>query len=93
MKMFAFGIIPALLLVNLLTLTLNVHSVKAGGTIYIKADGSVYPPEAEALIHRDGDVYTFIADINDSIVVERDNIIIDGAGYTLQGTGESPLGE
>jgi parallel beta-helix repeat protein len=35
----------------------------------------------------DNVTYTFTADITDSIVVERDNIIIDGAGYTLQGTG------
>ncbi len=31
--------------------------------------------------------YTFTSDIYESIVVTADNIIIDGAGYTVQGTG------
>ena len=54
--------------------------------VYIKADGSV---EGTDKIQRDGDVYTFTDNIiNKSIVVERDNIVLDGAGYTLQGTGD-----
>jgi parallel beta-helix repeat protein len=53
-------------------------------TIYIRADGSV---EGTAAIRRDGDVYTFTGNIYDSIIVEKDNVVVDGAGYTLQGTG------
>lgn len=55
------------------------------GTIYIKADGSVDP--ATSTIHRDGDLYTFTYNIYGSIVVERDDIVVDGAGYTVQGEG------
>ena len=51
-------------------------------TIYIRSDGSIEPSTAP--IHRDGNVYTFKADIYETIVIERDNIIIDGNGYTLQ---------
>ncbi|MBE0511414.1 right-handed parallel beta-helix repeat-containing protein [Candidatus Bathyarchaeota archaeon] len=58
--------------------------VVAEETIYIRADGSV---EGTDKIQREGNVYTFTGNINDSIVVERDNIVVDGAGYTLQGTG------
>ena len=67
---------------------LSVHSVEADApaTIYIKADGSV---EGTDKIQRDGDVYTFTFDIYEPIVVGRDNIVVDGAGYTLQGTGGS----
>jgi parallel beta-helix repeat protein len=79
------GIMLTLLLMGMLTLAFNVQPVRASGTIYIRADGTIDPPTAP--IQRDGDVYTFTADIYDSIVVERDNIVIDGAGYTLQGTG------
>ena len=52
--------------------------------IYIKADGSV---EGTDKIHRDGDVYTFTADIQgfEPIIVERDSIVIDGAGYSVRG--------
>ena len=54
--------------------------------IYIRADGRVDPPTAP-ISSVDNVTYTFTADINESIVVERDNIVVDGAGYTLQGTG------
>jgi len=63
----------------------NVKKVWADGTIYIRSDGSVDPPGAP--IQRDGDVYTFKASIYETIVVQRDNAVIDGNGYTLQGAG------
>ena len=34
-----------------------------------------------------GDTYTFKDDIFGSIIIEKDNAVIDGAGFTLQGTG------
>jgi len=66
-------------------LAFNVKLVRASGTIYIRANGKVDPSTAPIL--RNKDVYTFTGNINDSIVVEKDSIVIDGAGYTLQGTG------
>ncbi|MEM2099569.1 MAG: NosD domain-containing protein [Candidatus Bathyarchaeia archaeon] len=54
------------------------------GAIYIRADGSV---EGTAAIRRDGNVYTFTGNVYGAIVVEKDNVVVDGAGYTLQGTG------
>jgi len=69
----------------------NVKPAKAWtGTVYIRADGSIDPPDAP--IQRDGNVYTLTGNITssaDGIVVERDNIVIDGNGYTLQGTTTS----
>gem|GEM_PF-2854063 len=82
------GILLFLLLVSTLTLAFNIQPVKASGTIYIRADGSVDPPTAP--IQRDGDIYTFTDNVYDSIVVEKDNIVVDGAGYTLQGDVLSP---
>jgi hypothetical protein len=51
---------------------------------YIKADGSVQGTDK---IHRDGNVYTLTADIRgfEPIIVERDSIVIDGAGYSVIG--------
>jgi len=67
-------------------------TITAPGTIYIRPDGSVDP--ATAPIQRVGDTYTFIEDIyspfvldKSAIAVERDNIVLDGAGYSLQGVG------
>lgn len=84
-KKVALGIILALLLTSMLTLAFNVQPVKAEETIYIRPDGTVYPSTAP--ISRVGDVYTFTSNIYDSVVVQRSNIIIDGAGYVLQGSG------
>jgi len=62
-------------------------------TIYIRADGSV---EGTDKIQRVGNVYTFTDDIStgrytgsieidvDGIIIERDDIVVDGAGYTLE---------
>lgn len=78
----------AFLLALLLILCLDIVAfpqidpVKAEGTIYIKADGSV---EGTDQIQRNGNIYTFTGDISDSIIVEKNDIVIDGAGYQLQG--------
>jgi parallel beta-helix repeat protein len=81
----ASAVTLTLLLASMLTLAFNIQPVKAEGTIYIRADGSIDPPTAP--IQRDGDIYTIVDNINDSIVVERDNIVVDGASRTLQGSG------
>jgi len=65
----------------------NVSLVKGdSGTIYIRADGSIDPSTAP-IYTVDNVTYTFTGNINDSIVIERDNIVVDGAGYTVEGTG------
>ena len=58
-------------------------------TIYIASDGSVYSSTNFTVpIQRVGEVYTFNDNIiGYSIVIQRDNIVVDGAGYTLQGVG------
>jgi len=73
------------LLIGILTSTFSIQPVKASETIYIKADGSIDPPTAP--IQRDGDIYTITDNIYDEIVGERSNIVINGNGYTLQGSG------
>jgi len=77
-----------LLLASMLMLAFHVQSVKAEGTIYIMADGSIEPTTAP--IQRNGDIFTLTNNINsdnDGIVIERDNIVVDGAGYMLNGSG------
>lgn len=72
----------------LLAATLVVGFIGKGAaqeTIYIRSDGSVDPStESIQLV---GNTYTFTADIYGYIVVEKDSVVVDGAGYTLRGTG------
>jgi len=82
----AMGILLTLLLVSIAMLAFDTRSATALQTIYIQADGSIDPPTAN-IISFDNVTYTFTDNINDSIVVDRSNITIDGAGYTLNGTG------
>ena len=85
------GIMLVLLLVSMLTLVPDIQSVEASGTIYIRADGSIDPPTAP--IQRDGDLYTLTGNITsdtDGIVIERNNMTLNGADYTIQGTGAYP---
>jgi len=75
-----------------LLLAINVKPVRGWvGTIYILADGSVYPQDAP-LVTSDYTLYRLtdyvVAISGDGIVVERDNIVIDGAGHTIEGVGE-----
>ncbi|MBT0160939.1 PKD domain-containing protein [Candidatus Bathyarchaeota archaeon A05DMB-2] len=75
-----------LLLIGMLTMAFNIQPVKAEGTIYIRADGSIDPPTAP-ISSVDNITYTFVDNIYDNIMVEKSNIIIDGMAYTLQGVG------
>lgn len=88
MRRIASSLIVALLVSSLFAFVLIVKPARADvGTIYIRADGSIDPPTAPISTF-DNITYTLTGDIvNDSIVVERDYIVVDGAGYTIQGPG------
>lgn len=75
------------LLIGLLGIVLKVQIARgATQSISIKADGSVFPPDAP-ISTIDNVTYIFTDNIYGGIIVERDNIIIDGNGYMLQGSG------
>ena len=52
--------------------------------VSIQTDGTVSPSSAP--IKRDGNTYTLTGNIYAEISVQKSGIVIDGAGYTLQGT-------
>lgn len=60
--------------------------------IHILADGSINP--ANVYFTQIGETYTFTDVIHGWIVVEKDNVLIDGAGYPLvgKGSGKSECG-
>jgi parallel beta-helix repeat protein len=81
-----FLMLLMLFLSSVSSATLEVHSVLASGTVYIRADGSVDPPVAE-LSSGDNLTYSMTANLSSSIVIEKDNIVFDGEGYAIQGSG------
>jgi len=80
------GLVLTSFLIGMLTLTFNIQPIKASGTIYIRADGSVDPLTAN-ITSSDNITYYFTDNNYDSLVVQKANVVIDGAGYMLQGTG------
>ena len=89
MKKIVSGSVLIILLVGILTSTFNIQPLSASGTIYIRADGFVEGTDKIKLVESQGDINisTFTDDIYDEIEVQRDNIVLDGAGYSLEGTG------
>jgi parallel beta-helix repeat protein len=87
-----------LLLTSTATLTYYVQPVKAPdgayAYIYIKSDGSIDPEEAEVLINTtDYVTYAVYSDIiNKSIIVERDDITIQGYNHIIQGNVSLKVG-
>jgi hypothetical protein len=68
----------------------EIMVVKANEAVYIRADGNI---EGTDKILREGNVYTLIDNIvNQSVMVGGSNIVIDGAGYTIQGPGIQGIG-
>jgi putative cofactor-binding repeat protein/parallel beta-helix repeat protein len=99
-KKFISSIVLLLVLCFALVATPEVKMVKADpvfGVIRIMPDGTV---EGTDKIQRNGDTYTFTGDVNGYLnnsfgdlkgflLVMKDNVVIDGAGHTIQcnGTG------
>ena len=78
-------VLTCLLLFTVFGGFLNVARVRGADTIYIRANGLVEGTTQIASV--DNVTYTFTDNIDGSIIVERNNIVLDGSGYTLQGGG------
>ena len=55
------------------------------GSVYINPDGSVAGTDS---IQRDGDVYTLTGNISGGIQIQKSHIVLDGAGYAVEGNGD-----
>ena len=75
-----------LLVTSVLALACETRIVKAQGAITINADGSITPSTAP-ISTSDNVTYTLTGNVNGSVVVGRSNVVFDGAGYTVQGSG------
>jgi len=63
----------------------TVKSQISQSALSINADGSITPSTAPITVV--GNVYTLTANISASMLVHRSNIMIDGAGFALLGSG------
>jgi parallel beta-helix repeat protein len=70
--------------------TQPVNSQTTEGIIYILSDGSILTSSNITVpIQQAGDIYTFTDSIDRYyLVVQRNNIVVDGAGYYIAGQGE-----
>lgn len=86
-----------LMLLALALLCSNVVTTKLAGAnpipappitqIYIRSDGTVDPSTTP--IQRTENVYTLKSDLtNSTIEIQKDNVMLDGKGFTLLGNGE-----
>ncbi len=58
---------------------------KSYPTVHIRADGSV--EGTDKIASTDSNTYTLTGNLNASLVVEKDDIVVDGANHTIQGLG------
>jgi parallel beta-helix repeat protein len=83
------GLLGFLLLAFVFVATIRFNArAQASGPIYIKADGSIDPPTAP-IFTLDKVTYTLTGNISsdsDGLIVQKNGIVVDGAGYTLLGT-------
>lgn len=86
MNKVVLAVLTFILLVCVICLSGLSFPVKASGTIFIRADGRVEPVTAP-ISTIDNVTYTFTDAIYDEIVVERDNIVVDGKNYAVEGAG------
>jgi len=78
-----------IILANISSTSSKVQGIEASGTIYIRADGSV-DPSTVPISSFDNVTYTLTGNItsdSSGLKIERSNMTLDGAGYTLQGPG------
>ena len=71
------------LILTALMCSFCVGSAKATGTIFIKVDGSIVG--TDKITSSDNITYTLKADLTNSIVIARNNIVFDGNGHSLNG--------
>ncbi|MBS7637009.1 right-handed parallel beta-helix repeat-containing protein [Candidatus Bathyarchaeota archaeon] len=77
-------VLMLLILIGMVMMATEVNPVKGQwmGSVYIMHDGSIYP-EGAPVSTSDNITYVLTDDIYGTIVVKRNNIIVDGSGFTV----------
>jgi len=80
--------VAVILFAGVFELAIDIKPVKASATICIRSDGSIDPPTAPILTF-DNMTYTLTSNINETLLIQRDNIVFNGGGFSIQGAGEA----
>jgi parallel beta-helix repeat protein len=67
---------------SILSCSLSRPAEAEATSVYINGDGSV---TGTGNVQRLGDLYTFVGDFAGPLYVQKDNVVIDGAGHTVTG--------
>jgi hypothetical protein len=67
------------------SIQIQTATAQTDSTIHILTDGTISP--SCTAIKQNGTIYKITANLNTSIIIEKSNIILDGQGFTIQGTG------
>jgi len=78
------AIMLTLLLIGLFSLAIKPAKSEWTGTVYIRADGSIDPPDAPIITY-DNITYIVTSDLVGTIIIERDNIILNGTSHFVGG--------
>src|SRR4030066_601021 len=81
-----YFILVAFLIVATTVSAFHIQQANASGTIRILSDGTISPPGAP-ITTLNKITYTLTGNVGNSISVERNNILINGAGYAVIGDG------
>jgi parallel beta-helix repeat protein len=91
MKTLAFKPMTMILILVFAGLFLSVFRINsvhasAGATIFIQADGTIFPSTAP-ISSFDNITYTQIGDIYEEMEIDRENVVFVGDGHVIQGSG------
>jgi parallel beta-helix repeat protein len=78
----AVSMLALVTLISLFSFTVNLEPAQAQALVYINLDGAVTGTNS---LQRQGNVYTLTGSISGGIQILKSNIVVEGAGYTLQG--------
>jgi parallel beta-helix repeat protein len=76
-------------LITILAFSICAIKAQSDATIYINADGSILGTDK---IMREGNIYTLTDNIQDTIMVLKDNIVIDGSNHSCGGINLASYG-
>ncbi len=86
-KTIGFALLAILLFSLSSMLSVQAATSSFSGSVFIKGDGSIDPSTAP--IQRSGETYTLLESFVGNITIQKDNVVIDGAGYSIE---SAPVG-
>jgi len=78
-------------LISTMLIASEATAAMAMQTVFINPDGSINPDSVP--IQRSGNTYVFTGDLYACLVVNKSDVVIDGAGYTLHGALDATQGD